>query len=39
MASNYYKVNLSNMHFMIFDFNKDMVVEGNKNERTITKNL
>ena len=32
MASNYYKVNLSNMHFMIFDFNKDMIVEGDKNE-------
>ena len=32
MASNYYKVNLSNMHFMIFDFNKDMIVDGDKNE-------
>ena len=32
MICNYYKVNLSNIHFMIFDFNKDMVVEGNKNE-------
>ena len=32
MISNYYKVNLSNIHFMIFDFNKDMIVEGDKNE-------
>ena len=32
MTSNYYKVNLSNIHFMIFDFNKDMIVEGDKNE-------
>ena len=32
IISNYYKVNLSNMHFMIFDFNKDMIVEGDKNE-------
>ena len=30
--NNYYKVNLNNMHFMIFDFNKDMIVEGNKKE-------
>ena len=30
--NNYYKVNLNNIHFMIFDFNKDMIVEGNKNE-------
>ena len=32
MISNYYKVNLSNIHFMIFDFNKDMIVEGDKKE-------
>ena len=32
MVSNYYKVNLSNIHFMIFDYNKDMIVEGNKDE-------
>jgi len=32
MVNNYYKVNLSNIHFMIFDFNKDMIVEGDKNE-------
>ena len=30
--NSYYKVNLNNMHFMIFDFNKDMIVEGNKKE-------
>ena len=30
--NNYYKVNLNNMHFMIFDFNKDMIVEGSKKE-------
>jgi hypothetical protein len=32
MISNYYKVNLSNIRFMIFDFNKEMIVEGNKDE-------
>ena len=30
--NNYYKVNLNNMHFMVFDFSKDMIVEGNKKE-------
>ena len=30
--NSYYKVNLNNMHFMIFDFNKDMIIEGNKKE-------
>ena len=30
--NNYYKVNLSKIHFMIYDFYKDMIVEGNKNE-------
>ncbi len=30
--NNYYKVNLSQMHFMIYDFNKEMIIEGNKNE-------
>jgi hypothetical protein len=29
---NFYKVNLNKVRFMIFDFNKDMVVEGNKNK-------
>ena len=33
MSSNYYKVNLSNINFMIFDFNKDMIVEGDKKEK------
>jgi len=32
LFNSYYKVNLNNMHFMIFDFNKDMIVEGNKKE-------
>ena len=27
---NYYKVNLNKIHFMIFDFNKEMIVEKNK---------
>ena len=30
--NSYYKVNLNNMHFMLFDFNKDMIVEGSKKE-------
>ena len=30
--SNYYKVNLSKIHYMIYDFNKDMFIEGKKNE-------
>ena len=30
--NNYYKVYLNNIHYMIYDFNKDMFVEGNKNE-------
>ena len=29
---NFYKVNLNNMHYMIFDFNRDMIIEGNKKE-------
>ena len=33
--NNFYKVNLSQIHFMIYDFNKDMIVEGNKNEINI----
>ena len=28
----YYKVNLNKIHYLIYDFNKDMFVEGNKNE-------
>ena len=31
----YYEVNLNNIHFMIFDFNKEMIVDGNKNEINI----
>ena len=31
----YYEVNLNNIHFMIYDFNKEMLVEGNKNEVNI----
>ena len=30
--NNYYKINLSRIHLMIYDFNKDMVIEGSKNE-------
>ena len=30
--NNYYKVNLNKIHFLKYDFNKDMFVEGNKNE-------
>ena len=33
--NNYYKVNLNKMHFMIFDFNKEMIIEGNKDEIAI----
>ena len=33
IITKYYKVNLTNVKFMIFDFNKDMFVEGNKNEK------
>ena len=29
---NFYKVNLNNMHYMIFDFYRDMIIEGNKKE-------
>jgi len=32
LFNSYYRVNLNNMHFMIYDFNKDMLVEGNKKE-------
>ena len=32
LINNYYKVNLNNIHYMIYDFYKDMIVEGNKNE-------
>ena len=32
LSNNYYKVNLSNVHLMVYDFYKDMVVEGNKND-------
>ena len=30
--NDYYKVNLSSIRLMIYDFNKDMLIEGNKNE-------
>ena len=33
--NNYYKVNLSKIRFLIYDFHKDMVVEGNKSEINI----
>ena len=29
---NYYKVNLTKIHYMVYDFYKDMIVEGNKDE-------
>ena len=29
---NFYRVNLNNIHYLIYDFNKDMFIEGNKNE-------
>ena len=32
LSNNYYKVNLSNVHLMVYDFYKDMIVEGNKND-------
>ena len=33
IINKYYKVNLSKIHFMIFNFDKEMIVEGNKNEK------
>ena len=32
ITNNFYKVKLNKIHFMIYDFYKDMIVEGNKNE-------
>ena len=32
LINNFYKVNLNNIHFLKYDFYKDMIVEGNKNE-------
>ena len=32
VLNNFYKVKLNNIHYMVYDFNKDMIVEGNKNE-------
>ena len=32
IINNFYKVKLNNIHYMIYDFYKDMIVEGNKNE-------
>jgi len=32
LTNNYFKVNLSNVHLMVYDFYKDMIVEGNKND-------
>ena len=34
--NNYYKVNISKIHYMIFDFNRDMIVEGKKDEKNLT---
>ena len=31
-SNSYYKVNLNNVRLMIYDFNRDMVVEDNKNK-------
>ena len=33
IMNKYYKVNLSKIHFMIFNFDKEMIVEGNKDEK------
>ena len=30
--NDYYKLNLNNIHFFIYDFNKDMIIEDKKNE-------
>ena len=35
MNIKYYEVNLNNIHFMIYDFNKDMLVDGDKNDVNI----
>ena len=32
IINSYYKVKLNNIHYMIYDFYKNMIVEGNKNE-------
>lgn len=34
LNNSYYKVNLNNIKFMIFDFYKDMLIDGNKKEKT-----
>ena len=33
----YYEINLNNIHFMIYDFNKEILLDGNKNEINIKK--
>ena len=33
--NNYYKVDLSNIYFMIYDFNKDMIVEAKEEEKIL----
>ena len=33
--NNYYKVDLSNIYFMIYDFNRDMIVEANEEEKIL----
>ena len=33
--NNYYKVDLSNIYFMIYDFNRDMIVEANQEEKIL----
>ena len=31
LVNSFYRVNLSNIHYMIYDYYKDMIIEGNKN--------
>ena len=33
IINKYYKVNLNKVHYMIFNFDKDMIVEGNKDHK------
>ena len=32
LSNSYFKVNLSNIHYMVYDFYKDMVIDGKKTE-------
>ena len=32
IVNSFYRVNLSNIHYMIYDYYKDMIIEGNKND-------